>query len=76
MFRRPGLVYTIAVPTVIALWFVSGVGGDRTPSSGGIRYWIGAVGWAAFGIVVLATVLFSLTLGIHTVVKHRHSATV
>ncbi len=61
MLRKPSLVYRAALPLLAVLFGLSTVGRDRTPSEGG-SYWIGALSWAAFGVLLVAVVLFSLVV--------------
>jgi hypothetical protein len=59
VFQRPRLVFSVLVPTLVATWFLAGVGGDRTPSDGGL-YYVGAGFWVCFGAVFVTTVLYTL----------------
>lgn len=45
---------------------LSTVGKDRTPSEGGL-YYVGAAGWVAFCVLLLATLVFSLVVGVRTI---------
>lgn len=62
LFEKPKTVYGILVPLLVGLWFLSGVGGDRTPSDPGALYRIGATAWFFFGLMLVITVVYTLTL--------------
>ncbi len=61
MLRKPRIVYVAALPLLVVLFALSAIGKDRTPSQGG-TYWVGALAWAAFGIVLVALVAFTLAV--------------
>ena len=44
---------------MVMTFLLSSVGQDKTPSDGGL-YWVGAIAWAAFGVTVLATLVFAI----------------
>ncbi len=44
---------------LVATWFLAGVGGDRTPSDGGL-YYVGAAFWVLFGLTLVTTVLYAV----------------
>ena len=61
MFRKPSIVHRVALPLLAVLFVLSSVGKGRTSSEGG-SYWIGALSWAAFGVLLVAVVLFTLVV--------------
>lgn len=63
MLRKPRLVYGVALPLLVVLFALSAIGKDRTPSQGG-TYWVGALSWAAFGIVLLALAAYTLVVAV------------
>jgi hypothetical protein len=54
-------LYRALIPSLVACWFLAGVGGDRTPSDGGL-YWVGAAFWLLFGLTLLGTVVFTIAV--------------
>jgi hypothetical protein len=75
MLDRPSRIYRVLLPLLVAALAVSAVGGDKTPSEGG-TYWIGASGWVAFGVLLVATVAFSVVVAIRAVARRPKSSTV
>ncbi len=61
MLHQPRLVYRVALPLLVVLFGLSAIGRDRTPSEGG-TYWVGALSWAAFGVLSVALIAFSLVV--------------
>ncbi len=66
MLDRPSRIYKVLLPLLAVAFAVSAVGNDKTPSEGG-TYWIGASGWVAFGVLLVATVAFTVVVAIQTV---------
>ena len=66
MLRRPRRTYALLLPSLVAAFALSAVGKDRTPSDGGL-YYVGATGWVAFCVLLLATLVFSLVLGVRAI---------
>lgn len=66
MLRRPRRTYALLLPILVVAFALSAVGKDRTPSDGGL-YYVGAIGWVAFGILLLVTLAFSLVVGIRAI---------
>jgi hypothetical protein len=75
MFNHPRRVYRVLVPAAVIAFVVSAMG-HGTPSTGGVRYWIGAIGWASFGVLFVATVLYSVALGLRTLIRRRTPSTI
>lgn len=61
MLGQPRLVYRVALPLLVVLFGLSAIGRDGTPSEGG-TYWVGALSWAAFGVLLVALIAFSLVV--------------
>lgn len=66
MFASPRKTYAILGVLLVACWFLSGVGGERTPDDGGL-YYVGMVFWVGFGLMLVATVLFTVAVLIRSV---------
>lgn len=64
VFDRPLLTYRVLVPLLVIFWFVSSVGQSEDHSAPADERWdwIGTTGWVLFGVVFLATVLFTIVL--------------
>lgn len=60
VFQQPRLVFGMLVPILVVMWFLSAVGGDRTPSDGAL-YWVGAGAWMLFGVTLLVTAAYAIT---------------
>lgn len=73
MFNSPRRIYTVLLPAMVVAFLLSFVGNHRTPSSGGLRYWIGASAFVSFGILLLTTVLFTIPLAVRTLSRRRTS---
>ena len=73
LLQRPQTVYTTLVPVLVALWFLAGVGGDRTPSDGGL-YVVGSTFWALFGVTVVLTAIYTVALIIHRLISRPSTA--
>ena len=67
--EQPVKVYRVMVPLLVVAWFAAGVGGDDTPSSGGLGYRVGATFWAIFLLTLLFIILFTLALAVHRVLR-------
>lgn len=76
MFNRPRRTYAVLVTLAVAAFAVSATGNGKGPHSGGLRYWASATGWAGFGLLVLATVLYTLALGVRSIARHRAPTTI
>jgi hypothetical protein len=66
-------MYRVLLPLLVVAFAVSAAGGDKTPSEGG-TYWIGALGWVAFGVLLVATVAFTVVVAIRTVARRPKSS--
>lgn len=75
LFDKPKVVYGILVPLLVGLWFLSGVGGERTPSDPGALYRIGAIAWFFFGLTLVITVVYTVTLLIRQLTGTGRGAT-
>ena len=64
--------YIAVVPSLIVLWFLSGVG-KNDKHRHGIR-WDG-VFWLCFGVLLLATLVFSVVIAIRAVHARRAALT-
>lgn len=73
MLDRPSRIYRVLLPLLVVAFAVSAVGRDKTPSEGG-TYWIGASGWAAFGVLLVATVVFTVVVAIRAVARRPKSS--
>jgi len=75
MFNHPRRVYWILLPAAVVAFAVSAAG-NGTHHTGGARYWVGAIGWATFGLLLVATVLYSVALGLRSLTQgHTPSTT-
>jgi hypothetical protein len=74
MFNHPSRVYRLLLPGVVVAFAVSGAG-KGTPSTGGLRYWIGAGGWAAFGVLLVITLLYSVAVALRKLTSSRTATT-
>lgn len=72
MFERPWHIYRVLLPVTVALWFIAGVGGDRTSSDGGL-YYVGMVGWVGFCTALVVMVGYGVGLLVHRVSAGHHS---
>jgi hypothetical protein len=72
LFEQPAKVYAVLVPLLVVTWFLAGVGGDDTPSDGGMGYRIGATFWAVFLLTLLFTIIYSVVLGIRRVTRRTN----
>ncbi len=70
MLERPSRMYRVLLPLLVVAFALSFVGRDNTPSEGG-TYWIGASGWFAFGVLLLATVAFTVAVAVRAVARSR-----
>ncbi|MEA3077001.1 MAG: hypothetical protein QOF60_1909 [Actinomycetota bacterium] len=59
VINQPRKVFGILVPTLVATWFLAGVGGSRTPSDGGL-YYVGAAFWTVFWLTFVVTMLYAV----------------
>lgn len=59
VINTPARVFGVLVPLLVAFWFLAGVGGERTPSDGGL-YYVGAGFWVAFGLTFVFTLFYAL----------------
>lgn len=75
MLDRPSRIYRVLLPLLVMAFAVSAVGGDKTPSEGG-TYWIGASGWVAFGVLLVATVAVTVVVAIRAVARRPKSSAV
>jgi hypothetical protein len=75
MFKRPRRNYALLVLALAVTLAISGIGGDSTASSDALRYWVGATGWATFAFLFVATVLFTLALGVRAFAHRTPSTT-
>lgn len=66
MLRRPSRTYALLVPSLVVAFALSAVGKERTPSDGGL-YYVGATGWVVFCVILLATLVFSLVVGVRAI---------
>jgi hypothetical protein len=73
MLDRPSRIYRVLLPLLVVALAVSAVGRDKTPSEGG-TYWIGASGWVAFGVLLVATLAFTVAVAIRTVARRPKSS--
>ena len=75
MFERPWHVYRVLLPVSVALWFIAGVGADRTSSDGGL-YYVAVSGWVGFCVAFVAMVAYGIGALIHQVraVHHQHAS--
>lgn len=71
MSNRPHRTYLVLVPAAVAAFAISGVGHDSTSGNGGLRYWVGAIGWATFGLLLVATAVYSIALGARSFLRRR-----
>jgi hypothetical protein len=69
---RPRHVYRVLLPLLVLTFGVSAIGKDKTPSEGG-TYWIGASGWAAFCVLLLITVVFTVVLAVRALARRSTS---
>jgi len=74
MLRRPRRTYALLLPSLVAAFALSAVGKDRTPSDGGL-YYVGSTGWVSFCVLLLATLAFSLVLGVRAIGRTSHPTT-
>lgn len=74
MLRRPRRTYALLLPCLVAAFALSAVGKDQTPSDGGL-YYVGATGWVAFCVLLLATLVFTLVLGVRAIGWTSHPTT-
>jgi hypothetical protein len=70
MLERPSRVYRVLLPLLVVAFALSFVGRDNTPSDGR-TYWIGAGEWAAFGALLLVTLVFTLAVAVRAVARPR-----
>ena len=70
MLRNQRRTYALLLPSLVAAFALSAVGKDRTPSDGGL-YYVGATGWVAFCVLLLATLVFTLVVGVRAIGTSR-----
>lgn len=75
MLDRPSRIYRVLLPLLVVAFAASAVGRDQSPSEGG-TYWIGASGWVAFGVLLVAAVAFTVVVVIRAVARRPKSSTV
>ena len=68
MLRQPRKTYAILVPSLVVAFLVSSIGSDKSPSDGGL-YYVGSTAWFAFGVLLVATLVFSIVVGIRAVTR-------
>lgn len=73
IFDRPKVTYVVLVVAIVAFFGLSAVGntGDHDTS----WTWLGDIGWWAFLLSILATIVFTIALLVRTI-RRRRSATV
>lgn len=76
IFSNPKVTYVVLVVAIVAFFGLSAVGNTGTDeqnkhSSVG---WIGSIGWGAFLITVLLTIVFSGALLVRTLRRRRNVA--
>lgn len=68
---RPLRTYRILGPLLVIFFLISGIQqGDSTPSDGWV-YRFTSLAWAAFGITLVITVAFTLTLLLRAISERR-----
>lgn len=74
MLRRPRRTYALLLAALVAAFALSAVGKDQTPSDGGL-YYVGATGWVAFCVLLLATLVYTLILGVRAIGRTSRTTT-
>jgi hypothetical protein len=70
IFDRPKVTYVALVVAIVAFFGLSAVGntGDKNTS----WTWLGDIGWWAFVLSILATIVYTVALIVRTVVRRRN----
>lgn len=68
----PKKTYAVLGTLLVAFWFLAGIGQGGADSSTASD--IGSAFWLCFGLTILATVGFSLALGVRALVRSRRTA--
>jgi cyanate permease len=73
IFDRPKVTYVVLVVAIVGFFALSAVGntGDHDTDWS----WLGDIGWWAFLLSILSTIVFTLALLVRTI-RRRRSATV
>ena len=69
IFERPKVTYVVLVVAIVGFFALSAVGntGDHDTNV----TWIGNIGWAMFLLSLLATILYTIALGVRTIRSRR-----
>jgi hypothetical protein len=76
LFAKPKAVYTVLVVLMVGLFsmsFVGNTGPEEKQPDSGPEYLTGAIGWFGFLLAMVATLLFTIALGAHRLLRRRHA---
>ena len=69
----PRITYAVLGTLLVAFWFLSGIGQDEGASDNAAN--VGTTFWVCFGITILATVGYTLALGVRALLRRRSPQT-
>lgn len=71
---RPLRAYRVLGPALVVFFLLSAVSGNGSDRSDGWTYTVGALGWAAFGLTLVVTVVLTVAVIGRSIVSRRPEA--